>query len=174
MRTIRAIENSDICVLMIDATLGLESQDLNIVHLIEKNHKGLVIVVNKWDLVEKDTMTTKHFEERIHESMAPWRDFPIVFTSVVEKQRIMKVIETAMDVYQNKSTKIATSKLNEYFLPLIENFPPPAVKGKMVKIKYVTQIKDTCAFIFFCNSAESAAVFGVAVRPAQLAHGNIL
>lgn len=154
MRTIKAIENSDVCVLMIDATQGLESQDLNIIHLIEKNHKGLVIVVNKWDLVEKDTMTTKHFEERIREGMAPWRDVPIVFTSVVEKQRIMKVIETAMEVYQNKSTKIPTSKLNEYFLPLIEHYPPPAVKGKMVKIKYVTQIKDTCAFIFFCNSPQ--------------------
>ncbi len=154
MRTIKAIENSDVCVLMIDATQGLESQDLNIVHLIEKNHKGLVIVVNKWDLVEKDTMTTKHFEERIREGMAPWRDIPIVFTSVTEKQRIMKVIETAMEVYENKSTKIPTSKLNEYFLPLIEQYPPPAVKGKMVKIKYVTQIKDTCAFIFFCNSPQ--------------------
>lgn len=154
MRTIKAIENSDVCVLMIDATQGLESQDLNIIHLIEKNHKGLVIVVNKWDLVEKDTMTTKHYEERIREAMAPWRDVPIVFTSVVEKQRIMKVIETAMYVFENKSTKIPTSKLNEYFLPLIENYPPPAVKGKMVKIKYVTQIKDTCAFVFFCNSPQ--------------------
>lgn len=154
MRTIKAIETSDVCVLMLDATQGLESQDLNIVHLIEKNHKGLVIVVNKWDLVEKDTMTTKHFEERIREGMAPWRDVPIVFTSVTEKQRIMKVIDTAMEVYQNKSTKIPTSKLNEYFLPLIEHYPPPAVKGKMVKIKYVTQIKDTCAFIFFCNSPQ--------------------
>lgn len=154
MRTIKAIENSDVCVLMIDATQGLESQDLNIVHLIEKNHKGIVIVVNKWDLVEKDTMTTKHFEDRIHEAMAPFRDVPIVFTSVTEKQRIMKVIETAMEVYENKSTKIPTSKLNEYFLPLIEHYPPPAVKGKMVKIKYVTQIKDTCAFIFFCNSPQ--------------------
>jgi len=154
MRTIRAIETSDVCVLMIDATLGIESQDLNIIHLIGKNHKGLVIVVNKWDLVEKDTMTTKQFEERIKERIAPFRDVPIVFTSVIEKQRIMKVIECAMDVYLNKTTKIATSKLNEFFLPLIENFPPPAVKGKLVKIKYVTQIKDTCAFVFFCNSPQ--------------------
>lgn len=154
MRTIKAIETSDVCVLMIDATLGIESQDLNIIHLIVKNHKGIVVVVNKWDLVEKDTMTTKHFEDRIRESMAPFRDVPIIFTSVVEKQRIMKVIDTAMEVYQNKSTKIPTSKLNEYFLPLIENYPPPAVKGKVVKIKYVTQIKDTCAFIFFCNSPQ--------------------
>lgn len=154
MRTINAIENSDVCVLMLDATLGIESQDLNIIHLIVKNHKGIVVVVNKWDLVEKDTMTTKHFEDRIRESMAPFRDVPVIFTSVTEKQRIMKVIDTAMEVYQNKSTKIPTSKLNEFFLPLIENFPPPAVKGKVVKIKYVTQIKDTCAFIFFCNSPQ--------------------
>lgn len=154
MRTIRAIETSDVCVLMIDATLGIESQDLNIIHLIGKNHKGLVIVVNKWDLVEKDTMTTKHFEERIKERIAPFRDVPIIFTSVVEKQRIMKVVETAMMVYQNKTNKIATSKLNEFFLPLIEHYPPPAVKGKLVKIKYVTQIKDTCAFVFFCNSPQ--------------------
>jgi GTP-binding protein len=154
MRTIRAIETSDVCVLMIDATQGIESQDLNIIHLIEKNHKGLVIVVNKWDLVEKDTMTTLRFEEVIRERIAPFKDIPIIFTSVIEKQRIMKVIETAMMVYENKKTKIPTSKLNEYFLPLIEHYPPPAVKGKVVKIKYVTQIKDTCAFVFFCNSPQ--------------------
>lgn len=154
MRTIRAIETSDVCVLMIDATLGIESQDLNIIHLIEKNHKGIVIVVNKWDLIEKDTMTTKKFEEEIRSRTAPFKDIPIVFTSVTEKQRIMKVIDLAMEVYQNKTTKISTSKLNEYFLPLIEHYPPPAVKGKLVKIKYVTQIKDTCAFVFFCNSPQ--------------------
>lgn len=154
MRTINAIETSDVCVLMIDATQGIESQDLNIIHLIGKNHKGIVVVVNKWDLVEKTTLTTKHLEEQIRESMAPFRDVPIVFTSVTEKQRIMKVIDTAMEVYQNKSTKVPTSKLNEFFLPLIEHFPPPAVKGKLVKIKYVTQIKDTCAFVFFCNSPQ--------------------
>ncbi|MBL7934304.1 MAG: ribosome biogenesis GTPase Der, partial [Bacteroidia bacterium] len=112
-------------------------------------------VVNKWDLVEdKNTMTTKHFEEQIRISMMPFKDVPIIFTSVTEKQRIMKVIDVAMEVYQNRTTKIPTSKLNEYFLPLIENFPPPAVKGKIVKIKYVTQIKDTCAFVFFCNSPQ--------------------
>jgi GTP-binding protein len=155
MRTINAIEHSDVCVLMLDATLGIESQDLNIIHLIVKNHKGIVIVVNKWDLVEdKNTMTTKHFEEQIRISMMPFKDVPIIFTSVTEKQRIMKVIDVAMEVYQNRTTKIPTSKLNEYFLPLIENFPPPAVKGKIVKIKYVTQIKDTCAFVFFCNSPQ--------------------
>ena len=99
-------------------------------------------------------MTTKHFEEQIRISMMPFKDVPIIFTSVTEKQRIMKVIDVAMEVYKNRSTKIPTSKLNEYFLPLIENFPPPAVKGKIVKIKYVTQIKDTCAFVFFCNSPQ--------------------
>ena len=136
MRTINAIEHSDVCVLMIDATQGdIESQDLNIIHLIVKNHKGIVIVVNKWDLIEdKQTMTTKYFEEKIRESMAPFKDVPIIFTSVTEKQRIMKVIDAAMEVYENKSTKIPTSKLNEYFLPLIENYPPPAVKGKIVKV----------------------------------------
>lgn len=155
MRTINAIEHSDVCVLMVDATQGVESQDLNIIHLIEKNHKGFMIVVNKWDLIEeKDSMSTKRMEESIRERTAPFRDYPIIFTSVTEKQRIMKVIEVAMEVYQNKSTKIATSKLNEFFLPLIEHYPPPANKGKIVKINYVTQIKDTCAFIFFCNMPQ--------------------
>ncbi len=154
MRSIRAIETADVCVLMLDATLGIESQDLNIIHLIEKNHKGIVIVVNKWDLVEKDTMTTLKFEEAIRERTAPFRDIPIVFTSVIEKQRIMKVIDTAMMVFENRSKKVPTSQLNNFFLPLIDNFPPPAVKGRLVKIKYVTQINDTCAFIFFCNSPQ--------------------
>ncbi len=155
MRTINAIENCDVCVLMLDATQGIESQDLNIIHLINKNHKGFVVVVNKWDLVEdKTTMTTKHMEEAIRERTAPFRDYPIIFTSVTEKQRIMKVIEVAMEVFQNKSTKIPTSKLNDYFLPLIEHFSPPANKGKIVKINYVTQIKGTCAFVFFCNSPQ--------------------
>jgi GTP-binding protein len=157
MRTIRAIETSDVCVLMIDAQQGIESQDLNIIHLVGTNHKGLVIVVNKWDLVEKETMTTKHFEEAIKAKLAPFKDVPIVFTSVTEKQRIMKVIEVAMEVYQNKKTKIPTSKLNEFFLPLIEKYPPPAIKGRVVKIKYVTQITDTSAFIFFCNSPQYLA-----------------
>ncbi|MFO0477884.1 MAG: ribosome biogenesis GTPase Der [Bacteroidota bacterium] len=154
MRTIRAIETADVCVLMIDATQGIESQDLNIIHLVGTNHKGLVIVVNKWDLLEKDTMSTKHFEEAIKAKLAPFRDVPIIFTSVIEKQRIMKVIEVAMEVFQNKKTKIPTSKLNDFFLPLIEKYPPPTIKGKVVKIKYVTQITDTSAFIFFCNSPQ--------------------
>ena len=111
-------------------------------------------MINKWDLVEKDTMTTLKFEELIRERTAPFKDIPIVFTSVIEKQRIMKVIETAMMVFKNRTTKIPTSQLNNFFLPLIDHFPPPAVKGKLVKIKYVTQITDTCAFIFFCNSPQ--------------------
>ncbi len=155
MRTIKAIESCDVCVLMLDATQGIEAQDLNIIHLIVKNHKGVCIVVNKWDLIEeKATNTTLMLEAAIRERTAPFKDIPIVFTSVLEKQRIMKVIDTAMMVYQNKSTKIPTSKLNDYFLPLIEHYPPPASKGKLVKIKYVTQIKDTCAFVFFCNSPQ--------------------
>ncbi len=154
MRTIRAIETSDICVLMIDATLGVESQDINIIHLIVTNHKGIVIVVNKWDLIEKDTHSTKLFEEKIRASIAPFKDIPIVFTSVTEKQRLMKVIDVAMHVHQSKTQHIKTRALNDFFLPLIENYPPPASKGKLVKIKYVTQIQNTCAFVFFCNSPQ--------------------
>lgn len=152
MRTIRAIENCDICILMIDATNGIESQDMNIIHLVEKNHKGLVIVVNKWDLVEKDHKTAKEYEEQIMQKIAPFKDVPIVFTSVTEKQRIMKVVETAMMVYENKTRKIPTRQLIDFFIPLMEHFPPPNVKGKVVKINYVTQIKGTCAFVFFCNN----------------------
>lgn len=151
MRTIKAIEHCDVCVLMIDATQGLESQDMNIIHLVEKNHKGLVIVVNKWDLIEKDHKTTKAFEEQIFNKIAPLKDVPIIFTSVTEKQRIMKVVETALKVYENKNTSISTRRLIDFFIPLIENYPPPAVKGKFVKVNYVTQIKGTCAFVFFCN-----------------------
>lgn len=151
MRTIRAIETCDICVLMIDATQGLEHQDMNIIHLVAKNHKGLVIVVNKWDLIEKDTKTTKLFEEDIKKKIAPFRDVPIIFTSVTEKQRIMKVVETAMMVFENKSKKIPTRELIDFFVPLTQAFPPPPIKGKFVKINYVTQIKGTCAFVFFCN-----------------------
>lgn len=152
MRSIRAIENCDICILMIDATNGIESQDMNIIHLVEKNHKGLVIVVNKWDLVEKDHKTAKEYEEQIMQKIAPFKDVPIVFTSVTEKQRIMKVVETAMMVYENKTRKIPTRQLIDFFIPLMENYPPPNVKGKVIKINYVTQIKGTCAFVFFCNN----------------------
>lgn len=154
MRSIRAIENCDVCILMIDATTGIESQDMNIIHLVEKNHKGLVIVVNKWDLIEKDNKTTKQYEEEIMQKIAPFKDVPIVFTSVIEKQRIMKVVETAMMVYGNKTRKIPTRQLIDFFIPLMEHYPPPSVKGKVVKINYVTQIKGTCAFVFFCNNPQ--------------------
>ncbi len=152
MRSINAIESCDVVMVMIDATQGLESQDLAIFSLAEKNNKGIVILVNKWDLVEKETNSTKEFEERIREKIAPFRDVPIVFISALNKQRILKAVETAMQVYKNKTQKIPTHKLNEFFLPLIENYPPPAVKSKFVKIKYVTQLKiRTTAIVFFCN-----------------------
>lgn len=152
MRSIRAIEESDVCVLMIDATLGVEAQDLSIFQLIINNHKGVVIAVNKWDLVEKDTMSTKKFEDEIKNKLAPFRDVPIIFISALHKQRLLKVIELAEKVYESRSRKISTSKLNEIFLPLIENYPPPAIKGKYVKIKYVTQLKTPFpGFAFFCN-----------------------
>ncbi len=152
MRAIRAIESSDICILMLDAQQGLESQDMNIFGLIKKNRKGIIIVVNKWDLVEKSTQTAKEYTEKILESTAPFTDIPIIFTSVVTKQRIMKVLEEMEDVHRNLRQKIATSKLNDLMLPIIEAFPPPAMKGKYVKIKYVTQLPTKVpSFAFFCN-----------------------
>ncbi len=152
MRSIRAIENSDVCVLMLDATMGLESQDINIFSLAEKNRKGVVVVVNKWDLVEKETNTHKDFEERIRERLAPFTDVPIIFTSVPNKQRIFKVLETANQVYKNRTRRITTSQLNEIFLPLIKDNPPPAYKGKYIKIKYITQLPLAYpSFVFFCN-----------------------
>lgn len=152
MRTIKALEEADVVILMIDAVEGIESQDINIFHLAEKNKKGIVIVVNKWDLIEKNNKTVKVFEEQIRDKIAPFTDVPIVFTSVTEKQRVLKVIETAQHVYDNRKKKIPTSKLNEVMLPIIENFPPPSTKGKYVKIKYITQINGTSPmFAFFCN-----------------------
>ena len=152
MRTIKALEEADVVILMIDAVEGIESQDINIFHLAEKNKKGIVIVVNKWDLIEKNNKTTKVFEEQIRDKIAPFTDVPIIFTSVTEKQRVMRVIETAEKVYENRSKKIPTSKLNDEMLPIIENFPPPSLKGKYVKIKYITQLKGTSPmFAFFCN-----------------------
>jgi GTP-binding protein len=152
MRTIKALEEADVVILMIDAVEGIESQDINIFHLAEKNKKGIVIVVNKWDLIEKNNKTTKVFEDQIRDKIAPFTDVPIVFTSVTEKQRVMRVIETAEKVYENRSKKIPTSKLNDEMLPIIESFPPPSLKGKYVKIKYITQIKGTSPmFAFFCN-----------------------
>jgi GTP-binding protein len=152
MRTIKALEDADVVILMIDAVEGIESQDINIFHLAEKNKKGIVIVVNKWDLIEKNNKTIKVFEEMIREKIAPFTDVPIVFTSVTEKQRVLKVIETANMVYANRAKRIPTSKLNEIMLPIIEAIPPPSTKGKYVKIKYITQIAGTSPmFAFFCN-----------------------
>ncbi len=152
MRTIKALEDSDVVVLMLDAKDGIEAQDINIFHLAEKNKKGIVLVVNKWDTIEKDHKTMKEFETRMKEKLAPFTDIPIIFTSVTEKQRIFKVVETVMEVYRNKTKKIPTSKLNEVMLEIIENYPPPAIKGKYVKIKYITQITGRSPmFAFFCN-----------------------
>lgn len=154
IRSIRAIENSDVCILMIDATKGIESQDLNIFSLIQKNKKGLVVCVNKWDLVEnKEQIVIKTFERAIRERLAPFTDFPIIFASAMTKQRILKVIETAKEVFERRKTRIATHKLNEVLLPIIENTPPPSNKGKYVKIKYITQLPKTQipSFVFFCN-----------------------
>jgi len=152
MRTIKALEEADVVILMIDAVEGIESQDINIFHLAEKNKKGIVIVVNKWDLIEKNNKTIKVFEEMIRQKIAPFTDVPIVFTSVTEKQRVLKVIETANYVYANRAKRIPTSKLNEVLLPIIEAIPPPSTKGKYVKIKYITQIAGSSPmFAFFCN-----------------------
>ncbi len=154
IRSIRSIESADVCILMLDATRGIESQDLNIFSLIQKNKKGLVVVVNKWDLVEdKSNKVIKTLENTIRERFAPFSDFPIIFASALSKQRILKVLEEARDVYEGRKTKISTAKLNEELLPLIEAYPPPAIKGKYIKIKYVTQLPNTMipSFVFFAN-----------------------
>ncbi len=154
MRSIRAIENSDVCILMIDATRGIESQDMNIFQLIQRNNKSLVVVVNKWDLVEdKSTIVMKTFENAIRERMAPFTDFPIIYASALTKQRIFKVLETAKEVYENRRRRVSTGRLNEEMLPLIEAYPPPSIKGKYIKIKYCSQIPDTHVptFVFYAN-----------------------
>lgn len=152
MRAIRAIEHSDVCILMIDAQTGLEAQDMNILNLIEKNRKGCILVVNKWDTLEKSSNTLKEYTESLKARLAPFNDIPIIFTSVIKKQRIMDVLDAAAMVYGNYSKKIPTSVLNEVMLPEIENYPPPAWKGKYVKIKYITQLPSKSpAFAFFCN-----------------------
>lgn len=152
LRSIRAIENSDVCLLMLDAERGVESQDMNIFHQIIKNRKGVVIVVNKWDLVEKETNTSKQFQKIIEDKIAPFNDVPILFVSVLNKQRIHKVLEKAVEVFHNRHRKIPTSKLNQVMLEAIEQFQPPTVKGKVVRIKYITQIPNYApAFAFFCN-----------------------
>ena len=154
IRSIRVIENADVCILMIDATRGIESQDMNIFTLIQKNRKGLVVFVNKWDLVEdKDNITVKTFENAIRQKLAPFTDFPIVFGSAITKQRILKVMDLAKEVYNNKKRRVPTRKLNDVMLPIIENTPPPSNKGKFVKVKYITQLHNTSvpSFVFFCN-----------------------
>ena len=154
MRSIRAIENSDVCILMIDATRGIEAQDMNIFQLIQRNNKSLVVVVNKWDLVqEKSQKVIDTFENAIRQRMSPFVDFPIIFASALTKQRIFKVLETAKQVYLNRKAKIGTAKLNEVMLPIIEAFPPQSVKGKYIKIKYCNQIPDTQipSFVFYAN-----------------------
>ena len=152
MRSIRAIEHSDVCILMIDAQYGLEAQDMNIFNLIHRNKKGCVLVVNKWDAVEKDSNTMKNYTETLKSRLAPFNDLPIIFTSVINKQRIMDVLNAAKLVYDNYSRRIPTSALNDAMLPEIENYPPPAWKGKYIKIKYVTQLPTRSpTFAFFCN-----------------------
>ena len=152
MRAIRSIENSDVCILMIDATEGIQAQDLNIFYLIQKNGKGCVIVVNKWDLIEKDTMTMKNFTQDILSKTAPFTDVPVVFTSVINKQRIHEVLQQAMEVYENYSRKLDWKKLNDALMPEIEEHQPPMYKGKEVKIKYITQLPTKVpSFAFWCN-----------------------
>lgn len=154
IRSIRSIENSDVCILMLDATRGIEGQDLNIFSLVQRNQKGLVVVVNKWDLIEdKTAKVMKGYEDVIRDRLAPFTDFPIVFTSALTKQRILKVLELAKEVYQARTTRIPTARLNEELLPLIEAYPPPSNKGKYIKIKYITQLPNTQvpSFVFFAN-----------------------
>lgn len=152
LRSVRTVESSDVCIFMIDATEGIQKQDLHIYYMIEKNNKGVVVLVNKWDLVEKDHKTMMEYEEKLREELAPYNDVPILFTSTITKQRLHKALETAMEVYQNRIKKIPTSELNELMQPILDAFPPPALKGKVVKIKYVTQLPTHApAFAFFCN-----------------------
>ncbi len=154
MRSIRAIENSDVCILMLDATRGIETQDMNIFQVIQRNSKSLVVVVNKWDLVsDKDQKVIDTFETAIRERMAPFTDFPIIFASALTKQRIFRVLETAQEVYKNRRARVGTSQLNAVMLPLIEAYPPPSIKGKFVKIKYCSQVQGTQVptFVFYAN-----------------------
>ncbi len=152
MRSIRAIENSDVCILMLDAVQGVEAQDLNIFNLIVRNRKGCVIVVNKWDLVQKDNNTMKEWKEFLAKKLSPFSDVPMIFTSVINKQRIMEVLQTAVRVNESRRRRIPTSQLNDFILPIIEQTPPPATKGKYIRIKYAMQLPtDTPAFAFFVN-----------------------
>lgn len=152
LRSVRSIENCDVCLLMVDATLGFETQDMNIFRLAEKNKKGVVILVNKWDIMEKSTNTSRDYEEKIKKELEPFIDVPVVFISALTKQRVFKAIETAKQVYENRIRKIPTSKLNEKLLPLIKRNPPPTIKGKQISIKYVMQLPTHApSFAFFCN-----------------------
>lgn len=152
MRSIRAIENSDVCILMLDASAGLEAQDLNLYGLARRNNKGVVVVVNKWDLITKDNNTLKKFEAYVRERLAPDNDIPVIFTSVIKKQRIFQVLEKVKEVYENRHRRISTSELNEVLLPILKQTPPPIYKGKEVKVKYITQLPtEYPAFVFFCN-----------------------
>ncbi len=152
LRSIRAIEGSDVCILMIDATVGFEHQDMSILGLAQKNHKGIVILVNKWDLMEKDTMSAKEYTEYIHRKMAPFNDVPVLFVSALTKQRIHKALETAIEVHKRRLLRIPTKKLNDLMLPIMERTPPPSVKHHYIKIKYVTQLPTYFpSFAFFCN-----------------------
>jgi GTP-binding protein len=152
LRSIRSLEEADVCLLILDATQGIESQDLNIISLIKKNNKGMVILVNKWDLIEKETNTSKEYTKVILDRIAPFVDVPIIFTSVINKQRIHKVLEEAKRVYENRKRKIPTAKLNEIMQEVVSAYPPPSIKGKFVKIKYITQLATYYpSFAFFCN-----------------------
>ena len=155
VRSIRSIENSDVCIFMIDATDGIEKQDLNIFYVIEKNKKGVVLLVNKWDLIEKETMTTKEMEDKIRAQLAPFNDVPIIFTSTVTKQRLHKGLEKAMEVHENRIQRISTNKLNDFIIDVVRKKPPPAVKGKFIKIKYATMLPThSPSFAFFCNMPQ--------------------
>lgn len=152
MRTVRAIENSDVCIMMIDAQEGIQQQDLSIINLVLKNNKGIVIAVNKWDLIEKNNKTAIEFETALKSKLAPFTDVKVIFTSVLEKQRVLKTLEAALQAYENRKTRIPTHRLNEEILPIIEAFPPPALKGKYIKIKFCMQLPmHYPAFVFFCN-----------------------
>jgi GTP-binding protein len=152
MRSLRAIESVDVVALVVDATRGIEAQDMNLFGLAQKNGKGIVVIINKWDLIEKDTQTTKHYEALVKEKLAPFVDVPILFVSAITKQRVLKALSAMNSVYDSMNRKITTSKLNDFFLPIIEKTPPPSTKGKYIKIKYVTQLPTNCpSFAFFCN-----------------------
>ncbi len=155
IRSVQALEDSDICIIMLDAQRGMEAQDMNIVQLAHKNKKGILILVNKWDLIEKDTHTVEDFKKRIYSKLGEYSYIPIIFTSMLTKQRVYQAIEKAAEIYENRQRRVSTSKLNDKLLPEIEKYPPPAVKGKYIKIKYITQLPTkTPAFAFFCNHPQ--------------------